>query len=203
LIVKLLKLLYNKTHRSRELSGKMANVAVLGPSFSLRENEPNPCNILIAEEVLRICHKLAQEGHNPVVVNQWEVGLAFRSHGTLLERDSHKELIASGAWPYLEIGQYNDGRYLGTKELINEALPFFAKFNATHFVAVANPFVHQQYTYWLARKHFKLMLRRVNWIGFDKESTQWWCQSWWQFAFQTVRLAFCLPHGYRGRQVKD
>lgn len=179
----------------------MAIVAVLGASFSLREDEPNPCNIRIAKEAIRICRKLTRQGHTPVLALQWELDLALSKFGKLIE-GSWQEIIDQGGWAYFVIGQYDDGRYLGTEELMNEALPFFEKFKATHFVAVANPFIHQQYTYWLARKHFKLMLRRVSWIGFDKESTQWWCRSWWQFVFQTVRLALRIEHGHGGRQAK-
>lgn len=180
----------------------MAIVAVLGASFSLREIEPNPCNIKIAKEAVRICEKLTKQGHIPVLVVQWELDLALSELGKLIEGCSWKEIIHQGGWAYSVIGQYDDGRYLGTGELVNEALPFFEEFNATHFVAVANPFIHQQYTYWLARKHFKLMFRKVKWIGFDKESTQRWCRSWWRFAYQTVRLALGLSHGHDGRQAK-
>lgn len=179
----------------------MEIVAVLGASFSLRENEPNPCNIRIAKEVIRICTELIAQGHTPVLAVQREVGLALHELGSTSEGE-WQYFIDNGGWAYHEIGQYDDGRYIGTKDVLDEALAFFEEFGATRFVAVANPFLHQQYTYFLARKHFKLMWRKVRYIGFDKESTQRWCRSWWQFAFQAVRLALGIEHGHGGRQAK-
>ena len=178
----------------------MAIVAVLGASFSLRENEPNPCNIRLAEELVRICKELQANGHTPVVAVQWEIFLAFRQLTT--ETYFIPETTLYNGWYCHEIGQYNDGKYLGTKEVLEEAMPFFRSHNATHFVGVANAFIHQPYLYALARKDFSLMPKLVRGIGFDKESTQWWCRSWWQLTFQTVRLALGLSHGHNGRQAK-
>ena len=169
----------------------MAIVAVLGASFSLREDEPNPCNVRLAKEVERISDNLVSNGHLPVVVVQWEIDLALRRLGADVVN-----------WDYKVIGPFDTDEYLGTEELITEASSFFQSFGATKFVAVANPFIHQQYVYFLARKHFKLMLRRVRWIGFDKQSSQWWCRSWWQFLYQTARLAMGASHGYDGKQAK-
>jgi hypothetical protein len=178
----------------------MAVVAVLVASFSLREVEPNPCNVRLAEEAVRICDDLVAAGHTVVIAAQWEVDLALQELGTFSEYDDATELHRAGAWLYMKIDQYDDGRYLGTKEVLEEALDFFQEYNATEFVAVANPFIHQPYVYWLARKHFKLRRQRVRQIRFDPESAQWWCRSWYQFAWQTVRLALGVRHGYAGRQ---
>lgn len=179
----------------------MAIVAVLGAAFSLREKEPNPCNVRLAVEAVRICVELKAQGHTPILVVQWEVGLAVKHYGQVLTGSS-EEFIKNLVTDYHEIGQYDDGRYLGTKELFEEALPFFKKAGATHFVAVANPFLHQPYAYLLARKRFKPLWRRVYGIGFDKQSTQWWCRSWWQLLAYTVWLKFGGAHGHNGRQVK-
>ncbi len=52
----------------QQLKGEtMARVAVLAASFSLREEEPNPCNVRIAEEAFRVCDELIAEGHFPVL----------------------------------------------------------------------------------------------------------------------------------------
>lgn len=181
----------------------MAIVLVVAPSFSLREDEPNPCNAKLAEEAMRICEQLLRDGHQIILVPQWEVGLALRRHGTIKEYASTAECVGAGAWPYHEAGQRSDDRYLDTKDVVEEALVFAKKNGATHVVAVANPFIHQPYTYWLVRKGgLRLMWRRVRWIGFDPESTQWWCRSWWKFTYQTVRLALGFKHGYADRQAK-
>lgn len=181
----------------------MAIVGVLAASFSLEEQEPNPCNMRLGDEAIRVCKQLIEQGHTPILAVQWEIGLALQQKGTI-EEGEWREFIQSGGWAYEEIGQDEDGSYLGTKEVFERALPFFKKLGATRFVGVANPFIHQPYLYWLARGHgMKLMWRHVRWIGFDKQSTQWWCRSWWQFAYQTVRLALGNEHGHNGRQEQS
>ncbi len=180
----------------------MAIVGILAASFSLREEEPNPCNVKLADEAVRIYRELIKEGHQPVLAAQWEIGKALRKKGYI--RETADGLVMEiNHYPYQEIGQYDDGRYLGTKELLDEAMLLFNDMGVTQFVAVANPYIHQPYTYWLAyRKGLKLAWRDVRWIGFDKQSTQWWCRSWWQFTYQTIRLTLGMPHGHNGRQEK-
>ena len=165
----------------------MAKVAVLALSFSLRDEEPNPCNVRLAEETQRICRDLLGEGHAAVLAAQWEVGLA---------------LPRQNRWPYLEVDPRNDGKYLDTNEVFAAALEFFRAHGATRIVVVANPFIHQPYAYWLAHKHFRPMWRRVRWIGFDRQSTQWWCRSWWSLVLYTLRTALGFQHGHGGRQAK-
>ena len=182
---------------------EMATVAVLAASFSLREDEPNPCNVRIAEEAFRICDELIAAGHVPILSAQWEVDLALHERRTADDFQflPREVVIDQGVIPYVgSIGQLDDGQYLGTREVYDEALKLFREHGCTHFVGVAQPFIHQPYLYAMARKDFKLIWKRTRKIGFDKESTQWWCRSWWQFALQSVRLALGLEHGYNGRQ---
>jgi len=120
----------------------MAIVGVLAASFSLRENEPNPCNVRLAEEAIRICKELIEQGHTPVLGAQWEIGLALQKKGEYSE-NTWGHFIEVKGWAYYEIGQYDDGRYLGTKEVLDEAMPFFKEMGVTRFVGVANPFIHQ------------------------------------------------------------
>ena len=180
-------------------------VAVLVPAFALRKVEPNPCNKRLAREALRICESLVKDGYHPVLVVQWEVELALKKLGKFDEYDQiTTDMVCSqGVIEYGgTIEQRADGGYLGTQEVLDDALTLFREHRCTSLVVVANPFIHQQYTYWLARKSgLKLKWKRVKWIGFDKQSTQWWCRSWYQFLWQTVRLAVGLEHGYKGRQA--
>ncbi|MFZ2126092.1 MAG: hypothetical protein WAV04_01110 [Candidatus Microsaccharimonas sp.] len=180
----------------------MAIVAVLGAAFSLREQEPNPCNVRLAQEVLRACDELRARGHMPVVAVQWEIDAALQSLGRTKTYDNVRSVFDDGAFPYMVIGQYDDGRYLGTREVLKEALPFFGDMGATHFVGVAQPYIHQPYLYWLARKSFRLIWIRTRRIGFDPDSTQQWCRSWWQLTKYTVKILITGSHGYDGRQAK-
>lgn len=177
----------------------MAIVGVLAASFSLRIEEPNPCNVRIAEETIRICRELTASGHTVILAVQWEVGLALQQIQSLTYVMPEEKLYSG--WLYFEVGLYEDGSYLGTKELYEDVRVFLKTQGVTHFVGVANPFIHLQYLYWLARKDFKLMPRAVKWIGFDKESTQEWCRSPLKFAVHTLRLALGKSHGYNNRQA--
>lgn len=178
-------------------------VLVMVPSFSLRDDEPNPCNVRLAEEALRICYELFNIGYVPVLVAQWEVDLALHQQReavsfidlTLQRVFEERIIIYAGS-----VSQPEDGSYLDTKEVYEKAKQLAEEYECTYFVAVAQPFIHQPYTYWLARKDFKLIWKRTRWIGFDKQSTQWWCRSWWQFLYQTVRLLTGAKHGHDGRQ---
>ena len=168
----------------------MTTTAVLVASFSLREgNEPNPCNRRLALEALRIYWELVEEGRKPILIVQWEVGLALR-------------LLGQGRLIYKEIGQLEDGAYLGTKEIFDVAVGLFEDRGATEFVGIANAFIHQPYLYWLARRHFRLVWKRVRGIGFDSDSDQWWCRSWWQLLAYTGYGFVTGAHGHDGRQAK-
>jgi len=180
-------------------------VGVLVPAFSLREQEPNPCNVRLAEEALRICYELIDADILPLLVVQWEVELAlndmgkFREYGKIrLPRAQNRGIVPYGG----AIGQAESGEYLGTKEVVDQAIEIFRERECDSVIVVANPFIHKQYTSWLVqRAGMKVTPRSVRWIGFDKESTQWWCRSWWQFLWQTVRLALGIEHGFKGRQA--
>ncbi len=168
-------------------------VLVLAASFSLREEEPNPCNWRIAIETMRICRDLRDRGDIVVLVAQWEVGLALR-------RLISAERLAE--YGFMEIGQYADGRYLGTVELYQEAKSYADVVGASHITAVANPFIHLPYLYWLARSDFELRFRPIRWIGFDSRSTQWWCRSWYRLLYYTVKVAVFKDHGHNNRQAQ-
>ncbi len=165
-----------------------AIVGILALSFSSRDEEPNPCNWQLARETLRIYHELTYDGHDVVLAAQWEVARAIRR---LEQRPPEVH----------EITLSKDGRYLGTREVVEQAKPFLRQQGVSKLVIVANPFIHLSYARWLARRHaFKSMRRHVGWIGFDKESNQVWCRSWWRFSVQSTQLLFGKQHGYAGRQ---
>lgn len=50
-------------------------IAIVAFSYALSINEPNPCNVRIAEIVERIYHELRDEGFTVYIVAQWEVAL--------------------------------------------------------------------------------------------------------------------------------
>ena len=168
----------------------MAVVAVLAASFGLRVGrEPNPCNIALAEEAMRICFKLRDEdGHKFKLIAQWEIAEALRDLG-------YERYITE------EVKQRPDGTYLGTKEIYDDALEIFQMLGCVKFVAVANPFMHLFVVRRMATQHFSVLKEKVRWIGFDRESDQWWCRSWWQLVAYSL-MTLTGYHGFGGMQAK-
>jgi hypothetical protein len=167
----------------------MAIVGVLAYPFSLREGqEPSLSNVKLAEETIRICNELKAQRHEVRLVPSWEVKEA-------LVHLRKKSLV------YHFIDQLKGGKYLGTKEMFEAALPILEQAHISRLVVVANPFLHLQYARWLARRHFLVVKMKIRWIGFDKHSDQWWCRSWWQLTVYLVGSLFGR-HGFNGRQAK-
>lgn len=135
-------------------------IGVIGLSFALRAGrEPNPCNVKLARETERVVALLKAEGHQVVVVSQWEIALS---------------LPWVPAWCVVS-GHRTKGSYLDSDEVIFQAKTFFDKCGGVdEVVIVANPFIHLQGARSKA-KGFGLKVRKVaiRWIGFDKESDQW------------------------------
>ncbi|MFA5197410.1 MAG: hypothetical protein WC437_03205 [Patescibacteria group bacterium] len=131
-------------------------------SFALREDsqEPNPCNIRLAEAVERILEKATEEIH---IVSQWEVA---------------KKLKSDGVNPTLVVEPFLDGSYLDTKDVWAEAKVMFALLDITEVIIVANPFIHGFYVERMIKKDgFKVFHKydtEIGPIGFDPESLQWW-----------------------------
>ncbi len=181
-------------------------IGVVVPSFSLREREPNPCNVRLADEAIRISGRLIARGYLPLVVAQWEVELAmkrvgkFREYEAIDYQDARRGVIPYGR----TINQSESGKYLDTSDVVAGAVESFRQHGVERVVVVANPFIHQPYTYWLVHKAgMKIMWRHVRWIGFDKQSSQPWCRSWYRFLWQTIRLAVGKKHGFEGRQEPE
>lgn len=182
-------------------------VGVLVPAFGLREVEPNPCNIKLAEEALRQANSLMdRKKHCEVVlVVQWEVERALKKLKHL-DDDGLVKFYLARQWRTISslhvVHQRADGQYLDTREVVDEAIKIFRAEGCTRMYIVANPFLHQQQAYALALgKGMKVRLRPTKWIGFDTQSTQWWCRSWHQFLWQAIRLMTGKKHGHNGRQV--
>lgn len=199
----------------------MATIGVVVPAFALREVEPNPCNVRLAEETVRIVDELKKQGHDIVLVVQWEVDKALVQSGafrflgdgdeTLLDyahqpdelRKKLRLVQSQGFGAYGVVGPRDDGVYLDTKFVVSSAEFLFREAGVERVVVVANPFVHRAYTYRLFKQRGWELLHpvpKVGWVGFDPESTQWWCRSWWQFSLQAVHLAFGGKSGHNGRQ---
>lgn len=152
-------------------------------SFGLGHVEPNPCNVRIAKEAERI---VAQENRKVIVVAQWEVDLQ-------LQHDSQP--------PALSVEKLADGSYLGSEEVWEAAKLLFKEQGITEIIPVAQTFLHLwKIKQMITRDGFTVIARPIGKIGFDKESTQWWCRGPIQLA---VYSAMQLVSGYRGHHGKQ
>lgn len=136
------------------------DVAIVAFSFALRKGnqEPNPCNLKLAQEVLR----LRKDYPSSLVVAQWEVAKAL---GRLGHTADHV------------ISRPSDGTYLDTNFVWREACEHLADAEIWQVVPVAQPFLQlTQVRRMIRRSPFALQVRRINRIGFDnsRDNSQWW-----------------------------
>ena len=137
-------------------------IGIVGFSFALTKNEPNPCNLRLAEEVSRILREELNKGNNVVVVVQWEIAKALEIFE--LKPD--------------HVVKPKKGVYLDSDILMKEATEVFLQRGITKVIPVANPFLHLSHCRKLVQKSgFILADRKVKRIGFCKESLQWWTRS--------------------------
>lgn len=132
-------------------------VGIVAFSFALRDEgeEPNPCNVRLAEAVERI----AALEQSPVIVAQWEVA---------------RKLTADGI-RVIKAVESQEGVYLDSEGVWTEARRVFRDAGVTSVIPVAQPFLQlQMVTRMIKRSGFKVTRRKIGWIGFDRKSTQPW-----------------------------
>lgn len=128
-------------------------------SFGLRaiEQEPNPCNIRLAQSVMNI---LATEKDEVVVVSQWEISRQLRAHG---------------CDPIRSVELRSDGSYLDSETVWRTAREVFEEHGVREVIPVAHPTLQMAKVRRLIKSNgFVVMKEPVGTIGFDRQSTQWW-----------------------------
>lgn len=132
-------------------------------SFALAGKEPNPCNALLGIEAYRLLKEEQKNtGEEVVLVAQWEVAAAFR------------EIIGFSA-AYVVEKHRLDGEYLDSEEVMAQAAAIFRDHGITEVIPVANPFLHLFACHRIIRESgLTPIKRKVRWIGFYKDSLQWW-----------------------------
>lgn len=123
-------------------------------SFGLCKQEPNPCNVRIAQEVERI---VREEGEPVAVVAQWEVARALKTR------------------PECTVILHAKGEYLDSEEVMRQAAEFFQRRGIQTVIPVAQPFLQLWKCQGLVeRAGFSIARRTVQRIGFCTASEQWW-----------------------------
>ena len=151
-------------------------------SFALRDREPNPCNILLAQAARRIIDG-QEESDTLVVVAQRTVALALRQLGVSIE---HVVVKREG--------------YEGSEGVTDQAAVVFRRHRVTEVIPVAQPFLQLTKCLELVRKNgfrtpsFFRLCRMIGWIGFDPWSKQPWCRGPIRFTVHAIRQVL---FGYR------
>jgi hypothetical protein len=135
-------------------------------SFALRtvEEEPNPCNIRIAEEVERLStEELDRIGASiPVVVAQWEVARKLKQDGYKVDH---------------VVERNPDGTYLDSEGVWEQAKQVFEERGIRVVIPVAQPFLQMTKIKRMIKDDgFVVADRKIKWIGFDNDprNTQPW-----------------------------
>lgn len=158
-----------------------APLGIVAYSFALRRRneEPNPCNVRIAEQVAA----LARKHPGSVIVAQWEVALG---------------LARLGVAPDAVVEPRGDGTYLDSNAVWNRAVEVFRPRQVQAVLPVAQRFLQLTKVRRLAtRAGFRLEPSRIGAIGFDpsRRNLQWWTRG-------PVRLLIYAAlqglFGYRG-----
>ena len=155
-------------------------------SFALGKNEPNPCNVRLADEVERI---VLYSSEPLIIVAQWEIAKA------LTQRDFQHQLPLVHQFHSVE--RHRQGAYLDSEEVMAQAAILFRNHGVRQVTPVANPFLHLWKCRQLVRKAgFTVRNRKIGNIGFYPESDQWWTRGPVQLLAYT---ALQVATGRRGR----
>lgn len=158
----------------------MSRVGIVAFSFALRDEEPNPCNIRLAEEVRRAAKRFLDP--DPVIVCQWEVGIA---------------LVEDGFPPVTIVGPLEEG-YLDSEKVWEGAKKEFEQQGVRKVVPIAQPFLQMtKVKMMINRDGYEVIPWKVRWIGFDNDprNTQWWTKGPLQLCLYAVRQAIFGSRG--------
>lgn len=117
--------------------------------------EPNPCNIRLAEEAVRIAEN-EQEFAKVIPVVPWHVA---------------SQLQPLGLRPGLVVGSLADGCNVEHYVLWQAAKKYFGSQGVRNVIPVAQPFLQLRgVKRMIATDGFSVISRRVRWIGFDNHT---------------------------------
>ena len=132
-------------------------IGIVAYSFGLSEVEPNSANRSLAFET----EKIRRSYPGSVLVAQWEIALGLEDLGITPDRI---------------VNLSDDGTYLGTEDVWEEAVDEFESQGVTDVIAVAHPFLHIIKARRLVKRSgiFNLVEEKIANPGFPENSLQWW-----------------------------
>jgi hypothetical protein len=164
-------------------------VGIVGFAFGLREDEPNPSNIALAEKVEEAVVYVNFQDSVPIVVTQWEITKAIEAPFNYVVDHS------------VELRQ--DGTYLDSKGVWEEAKAEFVSEGITQVILIAQPFLHLPSLKKMVKEDgYEVLEFKVGAIPFDNSdlNTQPWTRSKTALAVYAVKSILGMKHGHDGMQ---
>ena len=166
-------------------------MGIVGFSFGLRDEEPNPSNMALAVKLQEITDDLEIDGRVVVVVTQWEITKALdKRFGTDFYVD-------------LSVEQHTDGTYLDSDDVWAAAKERFVYEGVTQVIIVAQPFLHLPKLKGMVTKDgYEVVDYEIGAIPFDNTdlNTQPWTRSKTALAIYAGKSLLGMKRGHNGMQ---
>jgi len=168
-------------------------VGIVGFSFGLRDEEPNPSNMALAVKLQAITDDLGIDGHVVIVVAQWEITKAL------------DERFGTNFYVDLSVEQHTDGTYLDSDDVWAAAKERFVYEGVTQVIIVAQPFLHLPKLKAMVTKDkdgYEVVDYEIGVIPFDNSdlNTQPWTRSKTALAIYAAKSLLGMKRGHNGMQ---
>jgi hypothetical protein len=153
-------------------------------AFGLRndEQEPGSCNRRLARISEHIAINYAGE---VLTVAEWPVA---------------RQLKADHFEPAICVKRPKDGSYLSSTHVWQTAADYLAEQGVQEVILVANPYLQLRGVRHLTRgSGLTIVPQKIGYVGFDKQSHQWWSRSRLRYTYYVTRRAYdhwrhLVPH---------
>jgi len=167
-------------------------VGIVGFSFGLRDEEPNPSNMALAVKLQEITDDLEIDGRVVIVVTQWEITKALKERFDGFDVD-------------LSVEQHTDGTYLDSDDVWAAAKERFVYEGVTQVIIVAQPFLHLPKLKGMVTKDkdgYEVVDYEIGVIPFDNSdlNTQPWTRSKTALAIYAAKSLLGMKRGHNGMQ---
>ena len=152
----------------------MASV-IVAYSFGFREKGYTKSNEALAREVDKIYGK-----YKYAIIAQKEIADLSKSKKVFVVKRHRKR-----------------GEYLDTMEVTSQAVEFMKKHEFSRVLLIAQPFLHRAECRRLLKKNgFLVVVPKIRYIPFDRESDQWWTRDNLRFLIYAILQKTTGRKGY-------
>ena len=164
-------------------------VGIVGFAFGLREEEPNPSNTALAVVVQEVSDYAELNECVPIVVTQWEITKALKER---FDFDVD-----------LSVEQYDDGTYLDSRGVWEDAKARFVYEGVTQVFIIAQPFLHLPSLKKMVKDDgYEVLEYKIAAIPFDNTdlNTKPWTRSKTALAIYAAKSLLGMKRGHNGMQ---